>query len=315
MIDLDHIFDEFCAARAGAPGSISPRTGLQVLPPIEVHQWTGFVLPDRKTLEWLRDCGVSVLFYNINRAGAGGKFTPQWNRNQLVNAMSEAVEVGLEVGPMVWNYRHAAFSEIAANYCEQLIEDTGATRLMHNAEREFELGRLERGEDVQGAVDRTWRPFFGGPRFGHVRQSCSPLYRESDDWDALLDEPEILDAYVQVYGQWIKGRNTKGTHSNLYQPGQIQETGLWNYLDNLLRGDFEQVVLGLGAWDQKRPYKPSEYRNMLTAAATARGLGIRTVCYWGQHTLEKRWRGSAAHRVAFERLVRWLTNRDLELTR
>lgn len=290
-------------------------TGLQELPPVQVELWTGFTLPDADELAWMHDCGISHLWYNVNRAGVAGRFVPQWDRSQLAEAMCEAREVGFTTGPMIWSYRTEAFSETAARFVEDLILETDATHLMHNTEREWSLGRLKGREGVQGAVDRTWRPYFGGGRFAGVEQVASPLYWEEDDWDALLDELEILRAYVQTYGQWITGKNHKGTQGPGYQNGPLQEAGLYNYLDNVLRGDIEEVVLGLGAWWQDRPYRSDVYRAMLIAAATARGLGLRRICYWGAHTLQgKRWRQAPRHRAALEQLTRWLTNRT-ELAR
>lgn len=301
---------DFSALIRLVTGHVSERTGLQRLPPVQVELWTGFALPTDDELAWMADAGISRLWFNVNKAGVHGRFVPQWSRQQLVAAMLRAVRWGISTGPMIWSYRTEAFSATAADFVESLIDEVGSDALMHNSEREWSNGRLLPGEGVQGAVDRTWRPYFGEGRFDHVEQVCSPLYWEEDDWDALLDEPEVLSAYVQTYGQWIRGKNHKGTQGPAFQPGLIQEAGLHNYLDNVLRGEIDEVVLGLGAWFQDRPHRPDVYRSMLIAAATARGMGLRRVCYWGAHTLKgKRWRRAPEHRAAVEQLSRWLTGR------
>jgi hypothetical protein len=258
-------------------------------------------------LSALKAAGVREVIFNVNNAGARGKWEWDGKRSAILKRAQEARAAGLSVGWMPWMWCTPEFMARCGKEVEALDRDFGAggggggARLVQlDCEGSAERGAGKRArragmslEEYVGACMRAMCEHLPPS----ITLGITTLYFRRPVGDTCIRWGEevagrwwsVEEWIGQFYSPWLtspphSASKARATHAANFQPGILQRRG-----DEFNRPLYEHMTdrgAGLNLWALRRPGMSAE-EAMDRAVEEVRGQGHNTVAGWAGHLIAR----------------------------
>lgn len=293
--------------------------------PHGVGFWAGFEnLSKGRGLRLMQDArraGASFVVFCPTNNASRSSWHWQPPRKALLAGMEAAAAEGLKVVAGPWARASVDFMAVAGKRIAGLFRDLGLEPATEwDVEGSYEVTfRSHRkryattGEATRALVDAYLTPFKGE----HGALSATLLYFNRPGGDALLRDPRVLEAMIQVYSVILGGKKFKATAAPGFAPETLQIKGWDNYDDFKTSRDLSILGQGLGYFGQREKlnHRVPVALQMTNAEATVKARQVTLeyadkACMWAAHTAarDERWR------ELFLRDIRFLASGGVEET-
>ncbi len=270
-----------------------------------------------------RDAGATFVVFTPTNDASKSSWRWQPPRKALRAGMEFCASEGLKVVAGPWARADVGFMAAAGKQIAQLFADLDLEPVTEwDVEGSYEVtfrGLLkrhggDRGAATRALIDAYLKPF--GDKHGDL--SATLLYFNRPGGDALLRDPRIREAMIQVYSVILGGKKFKATSGEGFQPDTLQRKGWDNYDDFKDARSIDVLGQGLGYFGARERLNPripvALQMSNAEACLKARAVTLEyadKACLWAAHTAAR----DTGWRELFLRDVRFLASGGVEETK
>jgi hypothetical protein len=252
-------------------------------------------------LDELKAAGVREILFNLNDAGARGKWRLEQSESKILNRIEAAAAAGFSIGLMPWVWCNPKFMRVCGQEVSRIVDELEGVdiRLIQmdwegSAEVSAKSGARRAGVSLEQWVSQSLRALCAELP-PHLALGITTLYFRRAAGDlAIKWSDEVSGAHWQVsewigqfYSPWLTSpphseAKAKATHAANFQPPVLQERGdtfyapLYKYMSS--RG------AGVNLWALKRPgMSASEALDLAVEAVAAQGHNV--FAGWAGHLI------------------------------
>lgn len=271
-------------------------------------------------LDELKAAGVSEMLFNINDAGARGKWRLEQSKSKIYKRIEAAAAAGFSIGLMPWVWCNPGFMSQCGQELAAILKDLEHMhiRLVQmdfegSAELSAKAGAKRAGVSLDAFVDESLKSLCEHLP-PHIALGITTLYFRRPAGDAAIkwqgningQHWQVSEWIGQFYSPWLTSpphseKKAKATHASNFQPPMLQERG--NAFYSPLYPYMSSRGAGVNMWALERPgMSASEALDLAVEAVAQQGHNV--FAGWAGHLIMNKPARFELALKAFERVCR-----------